>query len=297
MPHARSPTHQVQVEVVREPRRRQDFKRRFRDPAGAVVARGGGFPDFRRGRRLGGGAEREAPRGRAEQRVPQRRRARVGRRARGAQGRLGHEAPDGRGRVLACGAGGSRARATVDESSCTVFGTGRGPAAGRDVDIPRAAERTKIDGRRRSRGRAHRMCGPTVFAGRIEAPPRGATWILRGGKITDDQQAARRGDAAATSRRTDGTEAGRGRSHALSYRRRRDTSPRLRVVYRRRQAAAGPRARLHAGSALSTRVGIKRSPRGEAAAGDARRARGGSSVAVSEDISGQRTAVLGRRRQ
>ena len=37
-----------------------------------------------------------------------------------------------------------------------VFGAGRGAAAGRDADIPRVAERaeqTKIDGRRRSRGR------------------------------------------------------------------------------------------------------------------------------------------------
>ena len=43
---------------------------------------------------------------------------------------------------------------------CAVFGAGRGAAAGLHVDIPRAAERverTTIDGRRRSSGRAHWM--------------------------------------------------------------------------------------------------------------------------------------------
>jgi len=59
-----------------------------------------------------------------------------------------------------------------------VFGADRSDAAGRDVDIPRAIrKRTKTDDQE---DELAGWCGPTVFAGRIAATPRGATWMFRG---------------------------------------------------------------------------------------------------------------------
>ena len=64
----------------------------------------------------------------------------------------------------------------------TVVGD-RGTAAGRDPDIPRATERTKIDGRRRSRGSAHW----TVWARGLRGADRGTAAGARRGYSEGDR--------------------------------------------------------------------------------------------------------------